>query len=106
MTSKTPPEPAPSCSLSHSDLRKRRAAWHRRGERALHATRRTADGARLIYAAQPGVEDELRALARLEAACCSFAAWGVTREGDQVVLEVTAEGAGVAAIHALFEAAG
>ena len=103
MTSNTPRERPASCSLSQSDLRDRRAAWARLGRRALKTSRRTADGARLSYATQPGVEDELRDLARLEARCCSFARWRVSREGDRVVLEVRAEGAGVATVHALLE---
>ena len=103
MTSKTRPVRPPSCSLPMPDLRDRRATWAELGQRALRASRRTADGARLTYAAQPGVEDELRELARLEATCCSFADWSVTREGEQVILEVRAEGTGVAALHALLE---
>ena len=106
MTSKTRPAPRPSCSLPAPDLRDRRATWAGLRERALRASLPTADGARLTYAAQPGVEDELRELARLEASCCSFAEWTVRRDGERVILEVRAEGTGVAVVHALLDTVG
>lgn len=92
-----------ACSLPQPDLVDRRAAWARLGARALRESRPTAGGVRLTYAALLGVEQELRELTRLEADCCAFAEWTVGAYEDEVILDVTAEGLGAAAVHAMFE---
>jgi hypothetical protein len=53
---------------------------------------------------EPGVEEELRELARLERRCCAFADWAVGTEDGLAILDV--EGAGdetVAAVQAMSE---
>jgi hypothetical protein len=99
-------EPPIACSLPRAALADRRAAWERLGERALRDRRPTAGGMRLTYAAVGETEAELRELAALEGECCPFADWRVTVENEQVVLEVTASGDGVAAVRALFAGSG
>lgn len=98
-------EPSIACTLLPAQLADRRAAWERLIERALCQRRPIPEGMQLIFGTREGVENELRELAQLEAGCCSFADWKVQRRGDEVALEVTARGEGVAAVRALFEGA-
>ncbi len=93
-----------SCSLNAAGQTARRAAWERLGQRALRERQMTARGVQLVFARKPGVQDELRELARLEEECCAFAEWRVEDHGDRVVLGVSAETAGgVSALQALFD---
>ena len=59
-----------------------------------------SNGLRLAFPAS--AEAELRELARLETDCCAFASWDVTRDGERVILDVTAEGEAVAAVQSMF----
>lgn len=87
------PSQAPiACSLNAVGQSSRRAVWESLGER----------GVRLVFAREPGVEDELRELARLEGECCAFAEWRV-EDHDRLVLDVSAETAGVRALQAMFD---
>ncbi len=92
-----------ACSLNAAGQTARRAVWERLGERALRERQLTARGVRLVFAAEPGVRDELRELALLEAECCAFADWRVEDHGDRLVLEASAEPAGVSALQAMFD---
>lgn len=75
----------------------------RLGERALRKTRPTGTGVRLVYTADAEVERELRELGRVEAECCAFAEWNVERHGAELILDVRAEGAGIAAVRSIFD---
>jgi len=98
------PSQAPiACSLNAVGQTSRRAVWERLGERALRERQMTERGVRLVFAREPGVEDELRELARLEGECCAFAEWRVEDHGDRLVLDVIAETAGVRALQAMFD---
>lgn len=92
-----------ACSLEPAQATDRRAVWQQLADRALRERRPTVDGVQLVYAAHDGVEGQLRQLAELERACCSFAAWQVYQRDGAVVLQVTATGDGIAAVRALFE---
>ena len=92
-----------ACSLDNAQLTDRRAVWEQLSQRALKSRRSSPSGVQLVYAAQDGVEDQLRELAELEAQCCSFADWSVRRRDDAVVLDVTAHGDGIAAVRGLFD---
>ncbi len=98
-----PSEVPIACSLNAAGQTARRAAWERLAERALRERQVTACGVRLVFAREPGVEDELRELAHLEGECCAFAEWRVEDHGDQLVLDVSAQADGVSALHAMFE---
>ncbi|MBA2794469.1 MAG: hypothetical protein H0U32_10845 [Thermoleophilaceae bacterium] len=91
-----------ACSLSAGELADRRGVWQRLAAEWLHSRRQTSTGVELSYRADDGVEAKLRDLAALEADCCSFADWAVSRSGDRVMLEVTAPPDAVPAVHALF----
>lgn len=97
-----PDVPPTACSLTPPELSDRRAMWERLCRRALREQRAIATGMQLVFAAQEGVEDELHELARLEARCCAFADWRVSRRDESVVLDVTAFGDAVDAVRALF----
>lgn len=92
-----------ACSLPMAELGDRRAEWQQLAGEALLQTRSTPLGARLTYSGSDEVADRLSALAALERDCCSFAQWNVERESEVVVLDVSAEGDGVAAVRELFE---
>lgn len=96
------PEGAIACSLRPGDFDDRRKRWERLAVRALRESRATDNGVRFFYTASEETECELRELARLEAECCGFAEWRLTRAGDDLVLDVTSEGEGAAEIRALF----
>ncbi len=92
---KASPSEAPiACSLNAAGQTARRAAWERLGKRSLREPQMTERGVRLVFARKPGVQDELRELARLEGECCAFAEWRVEDHGDRLVLDVSADTAG------------
>ncbi len=81
------PQPI-ACSLSATDARTRRAGWRTVADRALTEASRTPSGARQVYGAHPGVERELEELIRLEAECCAFLRFTLSRDRHALVLEV------------------
>jgi hypothetical protein len=92
-----------ACRLIEDDQAARRERWLRLSDRALCEKEPTDRGVRLRFRRLAGVEDELRELAALERECCSFASWSVRREGDDVVLRVSAEGTSAATVRAMFD---
>jgi hypothetical protein len=94
-----------ACSLDPAQLTDRRAAWEALAQVALKELRPTVDGVQLVYASSQEAERVLHQLAQLERECCSFAHWRVGQRGDELVLDVTSEGDGVSAVHALFDVA-
>jgi hypothetical protein len=96
---------AVACSLETGDLVKVRERWDALALRAIVGVERTTHGLRLLFAARPGVEEELDELAELERRCCAFADWSVSGEGEHVALAVSAQSPeGVAAVQAMFAA--
>ena len=91
-----------ACSLDATGYRSRQAEWQALSSEALREHSRTATGMRLTFAAQPGVEDRLEALAALERECCAFATWTVSRGAETVTLTVESDGEGTPAIWELF----
>ena len=95
----------PACTLEAGELDSRRRRWVELGSRALLHQTPTESGVRLSFRAEPAVERELRELAELERACCSFAKWTVASRDGRLVLDVAASGDGVAAVRAIFDEA-
>jgi hypothetical protein len=91
-----------ACTLSLADLAAQAGRWQRLADRAMTSRAETDHGLRVTFRAEPGVGDELRALAAVENECCPWAAWTVQAEAGQLVLEVRSAGDGIAALHALF----
>jgi hypothetical protein len=95
--------PAPlACTLSAADYASRRDRWVALASRGLRESRSTKTGMRLRFQALPGVLAELDYLAAHERECCAFAQWSVRPERDDVILDVTAEGDGIAVVQAMF----
>src|SRR6516164_7973907 len=98
----TPAAPPVACSLTRAGLADQTDRWQRLAARALTGHAQTADGLRLGFRPEPGAEQELRALAAVEAGCCPWATWTVTASAGQIVLDVRSSGQGIAALHAMF----
>ena len=89
-----------ACTLTSADLATQARRWQRLMARALTGRAETADGLRLTF--RPEAEDELRALAAVEAECCAWAAWTVEPTAGAVVLDVRSADEGIATLHAMF----
>jgi hypothetical protein len=95
-----------ACTLTSGDLAAQGEGWARLAARAMTGRALTADGLRVSFRAEAGVEDELRRLVAVEKECCAWAAWAVLAGGGEVVLEVRSAAAeGVAVLHGMFGAA-
>jgi hypothetical protein len=55
----------------------------------LTGRRRTEDGIRFRFRAEPGLEDWVRDLAAREKACCAFFIFDITAHGDEVWMDVS-----------------
>ncbi len=108
-TQQTPTEgsTAPiACSLGPAGLMAQASRWVQLTARTMTSRTSTADGLRISFRADPGAEDELRALAAVETECCPWATWTVTTADGELVLDVRSPSAdGVATLHALFSPA-
>jgi hypothetical protein len=89
-----------ACTLGASGLAAQARRWERLMARALTGRDETPDGLRLSF--RPEAEDELRALAAVEAGCCAWATWTVEPGDGAVVLGVRSAGEGVATLHGMF----
>ena len=97
-------EPTPiACSLTAAQLEDRRDAWEHVVQHWGVDRRRQPDRIRLRFAPAPGVLASLRRLVELEAECCPWMTFDLV-EDDPVVLDITAEGEGLAAAAIMFEA--
>ena len=95
-----------ACTLGPDDGSARLRRWQALAEKGGPSARRSGHRLEVSYQAEPGVRDELEALAAAERECCSFVAWEVSQDGDLPVLRVTADPSdpdAVAPIAALFQ---
>jgi hypothetical protein len=95
-------EPVIACTLGPTDLTDQVARWDRLRRQAEIKHLLTEDGVRLEFRDDAGIESELRALVTVEAECCAWATWTLTREAPKIVLQVSSTGDGIPALHALF----
>jgi MerR family transcriptional regulator, copper efflux regulator len=91
-----------ACSLTTEGLAEQAGRWTRLAARALTGHARTANGLRLDFRPDPGIEEELRALVAVETRCCPWATWTVQASATQLALDVCATGDGVTALHGMF----
>jgi hypothetical protein len=101
IASDAPNEPV-ACSLTSEGLAAQADRWHRLAAAALDERAETAEGLRITFRDEPGIDEELRQLVAIENECCPWAQWTVTAGHGQVVLNVRAAEAGVAALHGMF----
>ncbi|HZN88070.1 MAG TPA: hypothetical protein VFB44_03775 [Thermoleophilaceae bacterium] len=80
-----------SCTLGPSDGAERRRRWEALADAGAASARRSGHRLEVRYRAEPGVRDELEALAAAERDCCSFVTWDVSRDRDEAVLHVRAD---------------
>ena len=85
---RNPGEQPIACALDATDAGARRARWGELATEAMTECGRTPDGARQLYRADPRIQRELEELIRLEAECCAFLEFTLTRDRDALVLEV------------------
>ena len=78
-----------ACTLGADDATRRFAQWNDLRDQHLVARDDLPNGVRLRFASQPGLEDEVRALAVAEAECCAFLTLDVAGDADEVTLEIT-----------------
>ena len=91
-----------ACSLTMAGLAEQAGHWVRIAARAMTGHTETADGLRLVFRPEPGIEEELRALVAVETRCCPWATWTVQARGTELALDVHATGDGVTALHGMF----
>ena len=96
-----------ACTLGPDDGRARMRRWQALAKKGRPSARRSDHRLEVRYQPEPGVRDELDALAAAERQCCAFVAWDVSQDGHYPVLYVTADPSApddVAPIAALFGA--
>ena len=91
-----------ACSLTREGLAEQAGHWVRIAARAMTGRALTADGLRLVFRPEPGIEEELRALVAVETRCCPCATWTVQASATELALDVRATGDGVTALHGMF----
>jgi hypothetical protein len=91
-----------ACTLTPADLAGQARRWQQLMARALTGRAEIPGGMRLSF--RPEAEDELRALAAVEAGCCAWADWTVEPAAGAVVLDVRSAAEGVAALRLMFGA--
>ena len=79
------------CTLTADDARERLAEYARLFAAAYAGRERTATGMRWSLRAGQGIAEWARDLAARERACCAFLTIAVTKEGDRVLWELSAE---------------
>jgi hypothetical protein len=91
-----------ACTLTSADLAAQSTRWEQLAARAMTERVQTTHGLRIFFRADPGAEEELRALAAVESQCCPWADWTVGVNDGQIVLDVHSTGEGIATLHAMF----
>jgi hypothetical protein len=96
-----------TCTLTSADLAAQGGRWEQLATRAMTGRAETAHGLRLFFRAEPGAEEELRALVAVEIECCPWADWTVETNDQQIVLDVHSITAasitsGIATLHGMF----
>lgn len=91
-----------ACTLTSADLAAQSARWEQLAALAMIERVETADGLRIFFRADLGVEEELRALVAIESECCPWADWTVGMNDGQIVLNIHSTGEGITTLHAMF----
>ncbi len=77
-----------ACTLTAGQYADRTGDLAALAARALRTREQTAVGERLVFAATPEIERDLRAAIAAEASCCAFLRMDLQRTGDGLVLDI------------------
>jgi hypothetical protein len=91
-----------ACTLSSAEMPAQVSQWEQLITRTMTGRTETTDGVRLRFRADPGVQDELHLLIKVEKQCCPWASWTIGGDTREIVLEVRSTEAGLAALHTMF----
>ena len=94
-----------ACRLTPASQAPQASRWAQLIARALTERTATANGLRIAFRPEPGVEEELRRLVAVETECCPWAAWAVETNAEATVLDVRSTGPGIATLHGVFRSA-
>ncbi len=78
-----------ACTLTARELSERGRRITELAAGSLRSRQALSDGVRLVFAADPGTEREVRALVADETQCCPFLGFRLSRTAEALVLEVT-----------------
>jgi DNA-binding transcriptional MerR regulator len=78
-----------ACTLDIDGMALRMSEFGQLFRESLVGRETTSDGIRFRFAAGPGVEEQIRNLARREQSCCSFFAFAIELQGDEVWWDAT-----------------
>jgi len=96
-----------ACTLGPDDGAARIQRWKALSAQGRPSARSSGHLLEVRYEPEPGLREELQALAAAERRCCSFTEWEVTHEEDHVILHIRADPArpdDIAVFAALFRA--
>ena len=91
-----------ACTLGSSELRSQAARWKSLYAEAGFGRTETGDGMRVHFRRSQEAEHELTALVAVERECCKWAEWTLEADEDDLILEITSTGDGIAVIHSWF----
>jgi len=91
-----------ACRLTPADLAAQAGRWTRLITQALAERTESAEGIRLSFRPEPGIAEEVRALAAIENQCCPWAEWTVDTSAGTVVLDVRSGAEGLATLPGMF----
>jgi hypothetical protein len=91
-----------ACTLGSRRLATQVERWRKLYARAGTERVVTDEGLRICFRRAPAVEHELRQLVAAEVDCCRWADWTVEAKTDELVLDISSTGDGIAVIHSWF----
>ena len=93
-----------ACTLTLADQAGQAGRWRQAARQAMTGRAHTADGIRVTFRADQGVEESVRQLAAVESECCGWATWAVDgRDGELTVVVSSATGEGVDTLHQMLD---
>lgn len=80
-----------ACTLSIGGGAARMRRWEALAVKGRPSAARSGHVLVVRYRPEPGIREELEALAAAERGCCSFVAWDVSQDQNHVILRVVAD---------------
>ena len=88
-----------ACTLGSSELGTQVERWKRLYAETGFGRTETDEGLRVHFRRSQETERELAALVTVERECCKWAEWKLEADEDDLILEITSAGDGIAVIH-------